>query len=323
MALSLKRSLFFTISFLSALIRLAGCGPFAHGAEPDTLFYSDRFVFLGKNIDEPLLVVTDFRRGKNGPKYYGEFFGAIFFKNKWTFLEGNDLYPYRPGDLETIQPSYFAKVTGSSVSGFKIRYDAGDFTFTLSSGVPQSFYPPTEGKALQKKSGVSEAVLSVRGKEVWGQMVHETLSWDGFSGLKQYKGLFKEYQAFYLTTQRERKIYFYQNKSDLKAFQNQYHFTESPPSEGGIILSENSSASLFKTPLKIIPLKNISPPFAFYSIPQRWQVEAPATELFFLWSRDHASKNWFWGGYYLMAVEGVLKEGSTEERVWGLAEYIP
>ena len=85
--------------------------PFSFG-EPETRYYSDRFVFRSKEVDDLTLVILNFSRGKEGEKYYGEFFGAVFTQTGWWFLEGNDKYFYKPGNLEIIQPSYFAKADG-------------------------------------------------------------------------------------------------------------------------------------------------------------------------------------------------------------------
>jgi len=312
---ALSITLIFLISILLPLSSAFG--------EPETAYYSDRFIFRSKDVDNLILVILNFNRGKEEEKYYGEFFGAVFSQHNWSFLEGNDKYFYKPGDLQIIQPSYFAKAEGSSISGFKLRYDGGDFTLTLSSGPTQPLYAPDAGKTLQKKISVAEAVLSMKGKEFWGEMVHESTVWNGFSGLKRYKGLFKEYHSFYLTTEKGREIYFHRNRSDRQEFLTRYHLPETYLPEGGLIRSGARSTYSFKPPIPFSLLDSIHPPFAIYPLPQRWKVDAPSIGTFYIWSRANASKNWIWGGYYLMAIEGVLKNGGTEERVWGLAEYIP
>jgi hypothetical protein len=291
--------------------------------EPETLYHSDRFVFRSKEVDDLTLVILNFSRGKEGEKYYGEFFGAVFTQTGWWFLEGNDKYFYKPGDLKMIQPSYFAKVEGSAVSGFKLRYDGGDFTLHLSSGPTQPLYTPDAGKTLQKKLGVAEAVLNIRGQEHWGELVHETVVWEGFNGLKRYKGLFKEYHSFYLMTEKGREVYLHRNKSNTQEFLNKYNLAETLLPEGGLIRSGPQSTYLFKPPIPLSLLESIHPLFAFYTLPQRWKIDAPSVGTLYIWSRGNASKNWIWGGYYLMSIEGVLKTETTEERVWGLAEYIP
>ncbi len=297
-------------------------GTFTAFAEPDPIYYSDRFVFRSKNVDDFILVLLTFDRGREGAKSYGEFFGAVFYKNNWAFLEGNDKYFYRPGDLQTIQPSYFARAEGSEISGFKLKYDGGDFTVTLSSGPVQPLYISNDGPDLKKRVGTAEAVAMIKGKEYWGELTHEPLIWKGYNGLNRYSGLFKEYQAFYLTTEEGNQIYFHQNKFDRQAFLNQYRLSEVPHAEGGSIVSKNQTLYHFTPPIPLTPLKKVTPPFAFYAVPERWKVETPSLGTFYLWSRGTASKNWMFGGYYLMAVEGILK-GPKEERVWGMAEYIP
>jgi len=291
--------------------------------EAETVYYSDRFVFRSKDVDDLTLVILNFSRGREGEKYYGEFFGAVFTQMGWWFLEGNDKYFYKPGNLEIIQPSYFAKAEGSAISGFKLRYDGGDYTLTLSSGPTEPLYTPDAGKTLQKKLGVAEAVLTLRGKEHWGELVHETVVWQGFNGLKRYKGLYKEYHSFYLITEKGREIYLHRNRSNPQEFLAKYGLPETFLPEGGLIRSGPRATYHFKPPIPFSLLDDIHPPFAFYTLPQRWKIDAPSVGTFFIWSRGNASKNWIWGGYYLMSIEGVLKTGTTEERVWGLAEYIP
>lgn len=297
--------------------------PVLSSGEPETLYYSDRFVFRSKEVDDLTLVILNFNRGKEGEKYYGEFFGAVFSQTGWWFLEGNDKYFYKPGDLQIIQPSYFAKAEGSSVSGFKLRYDGGDFTLNLSSGPTRPLYTPDAGRTLQKQLDVAEAVLNIRGKEHWGEIVHETVIWQGFNGLKRYKGLFKEYHSFYLITEKGREIYFHRNKSNPQEFLSKYGLAETYLPEGGLIRSGPETTYLFKPPIPFSLLDSIHPPFALYTLPQRWKIDAPSVGTFYIWSRGNASKNWIWGGYYLMSIEGVLKTGTAEERIWGLAEYIP
>lgn len=295
----------------------------ASSAEPETRYYSDRFIFRGREIDNLVLAVFTFSRGQEDDKFYGEFFGAIFVHNEWSFLEGNDKYLYKPGDLKTIQPSYFAKAEGSRTSGFKLRYDGGDFTINVASGPVQTLYASDAGKTLQRQIGAAEAVLTLRGKEYWGELIHEPVVWSGFNGLKRYKGLYKEYQAFYLITERGREIYLHRNSASGQEFLDRYHFTETLLPEGGFIRSAKQPAYFFKPPIPLRLLNSIHPPFAFYPVPQRWKVDAPTVGTLYAWSRKNASKNWVWGGYYLMAIEGVLKTGETEERAWGVAEYIP
>jgi hypothetical protein len=296
--------------------------PFSVFAESDPVYYSDRFIFRSKNMDDFVLILLSFDRGNEGSKYWGEFFGAVFYRNNWSFLEGNDKYPYRPADLGTIQPSYFAKAKGSPVSGFKLQYDGGDVTLVLSSGPTQPLYVSNDGPDLQRKIGTAEAVVTLKGQEHWGELIHEPLIWKGYNGLKKYSGLFKEYQAFYLTAEKGNQIYFHQNKFDRQAFLNKHHLSDVYRAEGGSIVLKNQTVYTFKPPIPLAIIKKSTPPFAFYTVPERWRVDAPSLGTFFLWSRGEASKNWMFGGYYLMAVEGILK-GEKEERVWGLAEYIP
>lgn len=310
--------------WLSALILvfiLTGTFPPAY-AESDPVFYRDRFIFRSKNLDELVLILLTFERGREGGKAYGEFFGAVFYKNSWSFLEGNDKYFYRSPDLQKIQPSYFAKADGSELSGFKLKYDGGDFTLTISSGPIQTLYISNDGPDLKKKVGAAEGVATLRGKEYWGELVHEPLIWNGYNGLKQYSGLYKEAQTFYLATEAGKEIYLHQNKFDRQAFNNQYHLSETPKAEGGSIAFNHQTIYTFAPPLPLTPLKRFTPPFAFYTVPERWKVDAPSLGTFYLWSRGSASKNWMFGGRYLMAIEGILK-GAKEERIWGLAEYIP
>lgn len=291
--------------------------------EQGTVYYSDRFIFRSKEVDDLTLVVLNFARGKEEVKYYGEFFGAIYARRNWWYLEGNDKYFYKPGDLRIIQPSYFAKAEGSAVSGFKLRYDGGDFTMTISSGPTQPLFSPDAGQTLRRDIGTAEAVLTLKGKEYWGELVHESTVWSGFSGLKRYKGLFKEYHSFYLTTEKGREIYLHRNRSDRQEFRSRYELPETYTPEAGLIRSGPQSVYSFKPPIPLSLLSSIHPPFALYPLPQRWKIEAPSVGTFYIWSRANASKNWVWGGYYLMAIEGILKTGQTEERVWGLGEYIP
>lgn len=314
-----RRILIWILSILCSILS----GTFFHaGAESDPLFYSDRFVFRSKNVDELTLIILTFERGKDGPRYYGEFFGAVYHRNSWSFLEGNDKYFYRPADLQTIQPSYFAKAEGTPVSGFRLHYDGGDVTLSIASGPIQPLYVSNNGPELKKKVGWAEAVATLRGKEIWGELMHEPMIWNGYNGLKQYSGLHKESQTFYLTTEKGKEIYFHQNKFDLKAFIDQHHFSETPRAEGGAVASNSQTIFTFTPPIPLAFLKRITPPFAFYSIPERWQVDLPPLGTFFLWSRGRASKNWMFGGHYWIAIEGILK-GPDNERIWGLAEYIP
>lgn len=291
--------------------------------ESETSYYSDRFIFRSKEVDHLTLVILNFNRGKEEAKYYGEFFGAVFVQHDWFFLEGNDKYFYRPGDLQIIQPSYFARAEGSAISGFKLRYDGGDFTLTISSGPTQPLYSPEAGRTLQKKLSVAEAVLTLKGKESWGELVHESTVWNGFNGLKRYKGLFKEYHSFYLTTEKGREVYLHRNLANRQEFLSRYNLAETYVQEAGLIQSGPRSIYSFKPPIPLSLLSSIHPPFAIYPLPQRWKVDAPSVGTFYIWSRANASKNWVWGGYYLMAIEGVLRTGEAEERVWGLGEYIP
>ncbi|HIE65739.1 MAG: hypothetical protein ABGX83_01335 [Nitrospira sp.] len=289
--------------------------------EAEASYHSDRFIFRGSDVDNFLLIILTFGRGSKEISLWGEFFGAVFYKNEWSFLEGNDKYFYRGKDLEKIQPSYFAKAEGSPVSGFRLQYDGGDFTINISSGPTTPLYVSDKGANLKRSIGFSEAVVTLKGIEYWGELLHEPLIWKGFDGLKRYKGLYKEYQGFYLTTVKGRQIYFHQNKADRGQFLKEYNFSETLQNEGGVILSGNEVTHEFTSPIPLTTLKDVTPPFALYSVPQRWRIEVPSFGTFFVWSRLEIGKRWIFGGYHLMAVEGIIKSGSEEERIWGFAEY--
>jgi len=289
--------------------------------EGEASYRSDRFIFRGNDVDNFLLIILNFGRGSKEISLWGEFFGAVFYKNAWSFLEGNDKYFYRGKDLEKIQPSYFAKAEGSPVSGFRLQYDGGDFTINISSGPVSPLYVSDKGENLKRSIGFSEAVVTLKGVEYWGELLHEPLTWKGFDALKKYKGLYTEYQGFYLRTVKGRQIYFHRNKADRNQFLKKYSFSETLQNEGGVILFEDRVTHEFAAPIPITTLKEFTPPFSFYSVPQRWRIEVPTFGTFFVWSRADISKDWIIGGYHLMAVEGVMKDGAEEERIWGFAEY--
>lgn len=286
-----------------------------------TSYHSDRFIFRGSDLDNFLLIIFTFGSGSKESRLWGEFFGAVFYNNEWSFLEGNDKYFYEGKALEKIQPSYYAKVEGSPVSGYRLSYDGGDFTINISSGPISPLYVSDKGVNLKRSVGFSEAVVTLKGVEYWGELLHEPLVWKGFDGLKRYKGLYDEYQGFYLTTVKGRQIYFHQNKADRRKFLKKYQFSETLRNEGGVILSGDKVTHEFKSPISITRLKEVTPSFSLYSVPQRWEMKVPALGTFFIWSRLKISKHWIFGGYHLMAVEGVVKDGPEEERIWGFAEY--
>lgn len=292
--------------------------------ESEIAFYSDRYIFRSKTLDDLILVVLVFERGRQEEGFYGEFFGAIFERNHWAFLEGNDKYAYASSDLKNIFPSYYANVEGTNVSGFVLGYDAGDYTIEISSGPVEEIVRPDEGPVIEKSIGVAEAVVTIHGKEHWGDLVHESLLWKGFNGLKRYKGLFKDYQAFYLKTDTGQQIYLHQNKSDRNTFKKKYDFSETLAPEVGVIFNQGKNVHTFKPPMSLTPIEQTTPPFALYKIPKRWEIEVdPELGSIFLWSRDNASINWLLGGYAIMAIEGIIKNNGEEERVWGFSEYYP
>jgi len=293
----------------------------------ETLFYLDRFIFKNKDVDDLFIVVFAFERGRQKEGYYGEFFGAVFEKTQWDFLEGNDKYAYASSDLKTIFPSYYAKAEGSAVSGFVVGYDGGDYTLKLSSGPVQPVYTAHEGESINKVIGITEAVVTVNGKEYWGDLVHESLSWKGFEGLKRYKGLYKNYEAFYLKTEGGRQLFFHKNRADRQAFLKRHHLSDTLKSEGGVVLEGLETLYSFQTPIALTSTNRVTPPFAFYTVPERWEVLVnPDFGSLFLWTRAKASINWVFGGYVIMAIEGVIKKEGMEgdgERVRGFAEYFP
>jgi len=272
-----------------------------------------------------LILLLSFDRGEQKGRYWGDFFGALFQQNRWAFLEGNDKYPYSSANLKEIQPSYYTRAEGTARSGFVLRYDGGDYRLKLSSGPVQGLYAPNDGQFLTRKIGWAEAVVKIKGREYWGDMVHESLIWKGFDGLERYEGLYKGYQAFYLKSKTGRQIYFHQNKADRKAFLKKYHFTETLQAEGGVVLDKGDSVHTFTSPIGLRAVMK-KRPFAFYSVPKQWEIELPSDlGRAFLWPRGEASKTWIYGGYHVMAIEGVIKKGPEmpEERVWGFAEYFP
>ncbi|MFQ5597757.1 MAG: hypothetical protein ACE5GK_06865 [Nitrospiria bacterium] len=322
MRLYMMLAFFFLAAAISGAFAQTEAPPNAN--EEKTIFYSDRFIFRGEDIDDLHMVLMAFERGGDSEKKYGEFFGAVFEKSQWSFFEGNDKYRFVETDLTVIQPSYYAAADGTASSGFILKYDAGDYTLKISSGPVRRIYTPNNGVTLKKTIGIAEAVLSIHGKKYWGDLIYESLLWNGFDGLMRYKHLYKEYQGFYLKSEAGKLIYFHQNKADQNAFKNTHHLPETLQSEGGVILQKDHIVHTFKSPIPITALKKKTPPLAFYKVPQRWQVDtSPEAGRLFLWSRGEASKNWVTGGYYVMAIEGIVKAGTQEERVWGFAEYYP
>ncbi len=290
----------------------------------EVLFYSDRFIFRSEGLDDLMIVVFTFERGRQEEGYYGEFMGAIFERNRWAFFEGNDKYSYASSDLKKIFPSYYAQIEGSDESGFQLDYDGGDYTVKVSSGPVQEISHPQSSVVLDKKIGVAEAVLTVHGKEHWGDLVHESLFWKGFNGLRRYKGLYKDYQGFYLKSEAGQQIYFHKNSADQRAFLEKYAFSESPLPEDGVIYHQNKEVRQFDTPIALNTIDRKMPPFAIYKIPERWEVIVnPEFGSLFIWARKKISINWLLGGYVMMAIEGVIKNGEQEERLWGFAEYFP
>ncbi|MEC4678168.1 MAG: hypothetical protein VST69_05380, partial [Nitrospirota bacterium] len=281
----------------------------------ETIFYQDRFIFRTKNVDDLFILVFAFERGRQKEGYYGEFFGAVFEQAQWSFLEGNDKYSYASSNLETIFPSYYAKVEGSAVSGFVVTYDGGDYTLRLSSGPLQSVYSVHKGETLNKKIGITEAVVTLKGKEYWGDLVHETLSWKGFEGLDRHKGLYQDYEAFYLKTESGQQIFFHKNRADRHAFLKKYSLTDTLKSEGGVVLEGLKTVYVLKTPIALSATNRVTPPFAFYSVPERWEVPINSDcGSLFRWTRGKTSINWVFGGYLMMAIEGVIKkEGEDGE----------
>jgi len=288
----------------------------------ETALYSDRFIFRGGDVDELFMVFLTFERGNDDNRIFGEFLGVVFEKNQMAFLEGSAKYPYQSSDFENIFPSYHTKVEGTSESGFILGYDGGDYTFKISSGPVVPLYKPNNSETLNLTIGVAEAVATVHGKEYWGDLVHESLVWKGFNGLTRHEHLYKDYQAFYLKTEKGRQIFLHQNKADQKAFLKKYALSETLQSEGGVILENQEIIHSFKAPISLTWLKEKRAALGFYSIPQRWRIDSSETlGSLFIWPRGEVSKNWFYGGYYIMAIEGQLKGGEEEERVWGFAEY--
>jgi hypothetical protein len=289
-------------------------------------YYSDRFVFLGNHLDDLVAVIFNFNRGWTGEKPYGEFSGALFHQGRWSYLEGSDLYPYPKGhdgkDLAQIQPSYYAKVVGSATSGFKLRYDGGDHTLDLSSGPIHPRYFPHDSPTLKSSIGSSEALLVIRGREYWGKMIHEPLIWSGFNGLKQYRGLFKEYHRFYLLTDHGGEVYFYKNRFNRADFMRRSTLPDAFRPEGGVMISP-AGIEPFDLPIQLQIIESTRSFFSFFLLPTRWKMPVESTGTFRLWSRGHAEKGWFLGGYHLMAIEGTLETDGTNARVWGMAEYVP
>ncbi len=288
------------------------------------VFYSDRFIFRSNTLDDLTIVVFTFERGRQEEGFYGEFMGAIFERNRWAFFEGNDKYAYASSDLKNIFPSYYAKVGGSSVSGFQMEYDGGDFTIKVSSGPEKELLHTQNGATLNKKMGIAEAVMTVHGKEHWGDLIHESLFWKGFNGLRRYNGLFKDYQGFYLRSEEGQQIYFHKNSADQNAFKTRYNLPEALLQETGVVLHQDKAPLHFEKPIRLNPIERSTPPFALYKIPKRWEVVVnPEYGSLFLWSRKKKSINWLLGGYVIMAIEGVIKHSEKEERLWGFAEYFP
>ncbi len=297
---------------------------FSH-AESNSAYYSDRFVFRGKDVQNLVVAVLNFDRGYDGSSYHGEFFGSVFHNHQWSFLEGNGMYRHPSKDLSIIQPSYFARATGTPQTGFKVRYDGGDLTFTLGSALERVIYMPDHGHKIRRSIAVAEAVLTLGGRVHHGEMIHEPLIWKGFDRTRRHKGLFREYQGFYLLTEQGREIYLYQNKADIAQVMKNHHFSEMLSPEGGVSVLPRQRPLLLPRPFSVQVTERTRPAFAFYTIPQRWEITT-SDGVLYLWSRKKIAKNWFYGGYYLMVVEGVLKrkeQPATNERVWGVAEYVP
>ncbi len=327
-----KKSFFKPFFFFLLVLYFAGppINTFAETTAPPVLeeeavsFYSDRFIFRGKDIDDLIMVVFVFERGREESRYFGQFFGAVFEKNHWSLLEGNDRYPYRPEALALIQPSYYANAKGTRTSGFVLGYDGGDFTIKMSSGAVEAFYTPSDGETIKNDIGISEAVVTLHGKDYWGDLIHESLIWNKFNSLTRHRHLYKSYQGFYLKSDSGMQIHFHQNKADREAFFKETQLTETLQSEGGAILLNKKIIYTFDPPIMISELDKKTPPFSVYKVPSRWHVETTSDigELL-LWTRGETAMNWLVGGYHLMAIEGLAKNGEKEERVWGFAEYFP
>jgi len=93
------------------------------------------------------------------------------------------------------------------------------------------------------------------------------------------------------------------------------------------VLEGSKIVHRLKTPIALNSTNRVTPPFALYTVPERWEVPINADfGSLFLWTRGKTSINWVFGGYLIMAIEGVIKkegEDGEGERVYGFAEYFP
>ena len=294
---------------------------------PDETYYSDRFIFLGNNIDTPVLMVVVFNRGRSNQKNYGEFIGALFDRGVWNYLEGSDLYPYPQGriNFSEIRPSYYARVTGSPTAGFRLHYDGGDATVTLASGPFRPHVTDSRKSYPQSKMGQAEALLALRGKNFWGRMIHTSEVWPGLDGLKQHRDLYKTAYRFYLILDAGPEIrYIHKNQQEVTSSahtlvrlprEHTLRFYQNPQNPQDQIDSLEGNVAI--TPLEIARLW-----LGLFSVPERWRVEIPSKETLDLWSRGRVRR----GGrtrHYLMAIEGLINRHSGQQRVWGLLEYLP
>ncbi len=306
-------------------------------AERDSAYRADSFTFIGNNINDLVICILNFNRGSDREAGRGEFFGSLYLNGRWRFLEGNDTYPLRGSDLLSIESFYFVKVNGSREQGYLFKYDAGDYTFTLKTDPIPISYRPGDSENLKNDYGHASAALRLANREIPGSVILERLHWSGFNRMRQnYRGLFKSFHGFMLMSERGEKIYLRQNFADPEEFKNRHRLADTIENKGGFLWGRAEGGPLV---LKSVEEIEAYRPFlTFYRVPRRWKVSADGLGHLTLWSRNTILKNWFFGGYALMAIEGLWQPEPdrtsdpasdsrggkpSPQRVWGILEFIP
>lgn len=282
---------------------------------PSALLYvSDYVSFVGSDSDGYVAFALDNNRGRDGARYQAEHFVVLHDQREgWISLTGGGSYDNVHQELARIPDSPFFQFRGTPESGLTVSSPSNQLTLTVEPLPERMRQTHAEASTW---IGSAPAVLTWRSRTIPGRVLYEYLRMPGFNRLtRTYWGLWKDFQGFYLTTDREGDLYLHSQQSEVIA-------ALVGKLVGFSMLGDETE------PLKDLRVEVLDRAFAFgfYRWPTAWKItwtgqRGPA-ELTLTASERKTFGGWIIGGFAMSLVRGELRYDGRTRSIYGLAELL-